>query len=289
MKNKTSKKYSKSVSDFDFHLPQSRIAQKPVTPRDRSKLLVIRRNADQDSQDSRIKHDYFFNLDKYLHAGDTLVLNDTKVIPARLFGKKETGGKVEIFLLQNTKENIWNCMISGKVKPETKILLDKKFEGTIIKRKNDDTWQVEFNKNNITSIGETPTPPYIKKKARLDRYQTIYAKDPGSVAAPTAGLHFTPRLMKKLEQKGVKIVYVTLHVGLGTFAPIRVDKIKDVKLHKEYYSVKKSAIKQINQAKRVIAVGTTSTRTLESLPVKNGKIVEKDFNNLSTDIFISPG
>ena len=313
MKNKTSKKYSKSVSDFDFHLPQSRIAQKPVTPRDRSKLLIINKKCDQDSQDYRINHDRFFNLDKYLEKGNVLVLNDTKVIPARLHGRKETGGKVEIFLLQEIAPGLsargarvnksaasaeargyrWNCMIGGKVKPGIKINLKNNFTGTVLVRNNDDTWQVEFNKKNITSIGETPTPPYIKKKAKLERYQTIYAKDPGSVAAPTAGLHFTPRVFKKLKAKGVEVVYVTLHVGLGTFAPIRVDKLEDIKLHKEYYSVDKEVIKKINKAKkenrRIISVGTTSTRTLESLPHKGGKIVEKNYDNLSTNIFISPG
>ncbi|MBU0731551.1 tRNA preQ1(34) S-adenosylmethionine ribosyltransferase-isomerase QueA [Patescibacteria group bacterium] len=289
---------TQKVKNFDFNLPQSLIAQKPVSPRDRSRFLVCRRGPQitqigQISQMGlRITHDYFYNLGEYLKKGDVLVLNDTKVIPARLYGKKETGGQIEIFLLENTEKNIWTCMIKGRVREGMIVNLAKGFQGEV-KEKKDDYYFVEFNKKNITSIGETPTPPYIKKKSRLDRYQTVYAKQTGSVAAPTAGLHFTPRLMKKLQQQGVEILYVTLHVGLGTFAPIRVEDVKDIKLHKEYFSVKKSVIQKINKAKkekrRIISVGTTSTRTLESLPVKNGKIVEKEYNNLSTNIFISPG
>ena len=287
----------KKVKNFDFDLPQSLIAQKPIAPRDRSKLLVCGKEIEPGLEPGltkiqEISHDYFFNLGRYLKKGDVLVLNDTKVIPARLYGKKESGGKVEIFLLENKKNNIWSCLIKGKIREGMIIDLAKGFKGEVIEKK-DDYYLVKFNKKNITCIGETPTPPYIKKKAKLDRYQTIYAKQAGSVAAPTAGLHFTPQLIKKLKKQGVEILYVTLHVGLGTFAPIRVDNIKDIKLHKEYFSVKKSVVKKINQAKkegrRIISVGTTSTRTLESLPVKSRKIVEKDYNNLSTNIFISPG
>lgn len=264
------------LKTYNYHLPPELIAQTPLPQRDHSRLLVLNRKK------HLIIHDKFYNIAKYLKAGDILVFNDSKVIPARLHGQKETGGKIEIFLLQKKENNTWQCLTKGKIKKQQKIILPKKFLGQIMKIKDDGTKIIKFNKKNILSIGETPTPPYIKKKSNLHEYQTIYAKHEGSVAAPTAGFHFTKKLLKQLKQKGVQLEYVTLHVGLGTFAPVKTDDITQHKMHTEYFSIAPAALKRIQQAKkekrRIIAVGTTSCRTLESNKVKN-----------STNIFIYPG
>ncbi|MDP3971158.1 MAG: tRNA preQ1(34) S-adenosylmethionine ribosyltransferase-isomerase QueA [bacterium] len=268
------------LSDFDYTLPKKLIAQHPVKPRDHSRLMIL----------DRVKKDFvhqkFFNCLDYFNPGDILVVNNSKVIPARLIGHKLTGGKIEIFLLQNIKDNLWECLVGGKkMKPTTIIEFDNDFKGKLIKKISDQTWEIEFNKPNITSIGDTPLPPYITESSSPEDYQTVYAKTDGSVAAPTAGLHFTPELMKKIKAKGIEIFDVTLHVGLGTFAPVKTEKISEHKIHKEYGELSRETAVAIKEAKaknkRVIAVGTTSVRTLEAFAGKE----KKDW----IDLFITPG
>jgi len=304
------------LSDFDYNLPKNLIAQVPKKPRDHSRLLVF------DRQTGKTEHKYFFNLVDYLEKGDVLVFNNSKVFPARLIGKKkETGGKVEIFLHQKVNSNIWECLVRGRVKEKQEIEFEKDLTCEIIKNNNDGTWKVQFNfsgqkfKDLINKIGQVPLPPYIKsKKARKQEskdYQTIYADDKkvGSVAAPTAGFHFTPELIKKLKNKGVQFEYVTLHVGLGTFAPVKIENIKKHKMHAEFVEIKKDVIKNIIQAKkegrRIITVGTTSTRALEAVVSKISITKKQDtkkfkiFSNPAgkqnskfknwVDIFIYPG
>jgi S-adenosylmethionine:tRNA ribosyltransferase-isomerase len=270
------------ISKFDYYLPSDLIAQEPISPRDHSRLLIL------DKKNNRIIHDHFYHLPKYLQAGDVLIFNDSKVIPARLHGKKITGGHIEIFLLQKIKQNTWQCLVRGKIKMNQIIFFKNGFTGKIIKTLNASEMstsrllKIKFNKKNILTIGETPTPPYIKKKSNLKEYQTVYAKHKGSIAAPTAGFHFTKNLLHKLKKKGIQLEYVTLHVGLGTFAPVKVDDITKHKMHTEYFSIKKEVLARIKKAKqekrRIIAVGTTSCRVLESNKNKN-----------STNIFIYPG
>lgn len=301
------------LSDFDYHLPEGLIAQKAASPRDQSRLLVL------DRISGKIEHKKFFEIINYFKSGDLLVLNNTKVINARLLGKKaETGGKIEVFLLKKNPPNpplskgaqeVWQCLIGGKGRKENlKIKFAGRFTAEIIKNNEDGTWLVRFNQSGekfmrtVEKIGQTPLPPYIKRTANTadkKTYQTIYAQRPGSVAAPTAGLHFTPRLIEALEKKGVKIVYLTLHVGLGTFAPVKTENLKEHKMHSEWYEIGAKTMKEIIKAKkekrRVIAVGTTSVRTLESV-FKNYKINDyppagglkiKNFSGW-TDIFIYP-
>lgn len=293
------------TSDFDYHLPSELIAQKPVRPRDRSRLLLL------DKESGAINHQHFFNIIDQLHAGDVLVLNNSKVFPARLLGRKaETGGVVEIFLHKKTGTAEWECLVGGRVKEGLKIEFSKSLlAATIIKNNNDGTWQVEFNLTGakfwkaIEKVGLVPLPPYIKRdhKTASDKnnYQTVFA-DPhkvGSAAAPTAGLHFTKNLLKKIRAKGVKIVTVTLHVGLGTFAPVKTGLITEHKMHSEYAEISARTAENILKAKkaggRIIAVGTTSCRTLESADWKKiaslsqaGSLRAQSF---WTEIFIYPG
>lgn len=295
------------TKDFSYDLPLELIAQEPVSPRDHSRLLVLnKKNGD-------LSHHHFYDLPKFLKSGDLLVLNNSKVFPARLKGvKKETGGRIEIFLHQSLKsadENIWECLIGGRVKEGYEIEFENSgLKAVVLKNNNDATWQVKFNHNgeifwsSIENIGEVPLPPYIKRleNSEKDRnsYQTIYAdeKERGSAAAPTAGLHFTEELLSIIKSQGVKIKYVTLHVGMGTFAPVKEEKIIDHKMHREFASVSSDVIKEIINTKkkggRIIAVGTTSCRTLESLnwsELYNEN--EKNIKDISfwTDIFIYPG
>ena len=263
------------LSDFDYNLPSELIAQQPAKPRDHSRLLVL------DKKSGKIEHKYFFNIIDYLQAGDVLVLNNSKVFPARLIGKKkENGGKMEIFLHRRQNNYVWQCMLGGRgARVGLAVVFNKGLEGEVIKNNNDGTWEVKFNKAGetmmgiVNKIGQVPLPPYIKrnnsKKSDIANYQTVYADKIGSVAAPTAGLHFTPGLLKKIKARGVQIEYVTLHVGLGTFAPVKVDDITKHKMHAERVEVKKEVIQKIVKAKiegrRIIAVGTTSSRTLESV------------------------
>jgi S-adenosylmethionine:tRNA ribosyltransferase-isomerase len=333
------------LSDYDYNLPLELIAQEPMEPRDHSRLLVL------DKKSEETEHKHFYNIVDYLNQGDVLVMNNSKVFPARLIGKrKETGGKIEIFLLRHLDKHStvthpalqaplsrgdvccrWQCMVGGKrARPGLKIIFPKNLEAELIKDNNDQTWEVEFNISYddmmrvLDSIGEVPLPPYIKRQdnsvilseakesrdsrdeneiatlaplTRNDKenYQTVYADENkvGSVAAPTAGFHFTPELLSKIKKKGVHIEYVTLHVGLGTFAPVKVEDITKHKMHAEWVEVKKNTLNNIIFAKkekrRVIAVGTTSCRTLEAVfSTTVTKSLYKGFSGF-VNIFIYPG
>lgn len=290
-----------SVSNFDYNLPPELIAQEPAKPRDHSRLLLL------DKKTGAIFHKHFHNIVDYLKAGDVLVLNNSKVFPARLKGnKKDSGGAVEVFLHQKKSTKVWECLLKGKVRPGLLISLAPNLEAEVLENNNDGTWQVKFNLSGekfwqaINKIGEVPLPPYIKRNTpRIEdknRYQTVFAagNKVGSAAAPTAGLHFTNTLLQKVKDKGVKIVYVTLHVGLGTFAPVKTDNILEHKMHSELIEVKESALKAILSAKkkssRIIALGTTSARALESVDWEKIKKTEKiTTQSFWTNIFIYPG
>ncbi len=301
------------LSDFDYDLPKNLIATKACKKRDHSRLLVL-------GKDGKIQDKKFYNILDFLRAGDCLVLNNSKVIPARLFAKKESGGKVEVLLHQkeyvcpNKNDNFlnfWNVVLGGRKLKVGQILhFDNNLQAKIIKNNQDKTWLIAFNQDEntfaktINSIGQIPLPPYILKQRKEQKtfqddyfdYQTVYADDKksASVAAPTAGLHFTKDLLKKIEKKGVKIFYVSLHIGLGTFAPVKTENIKDHKMHKEFVEVDKETLNAIFQAKKsgknIIAVGTTSLRSLEAIASRFGlnHFFEKDFADY-VDIFIYPG
>ncbi len=282
-------------SDFYFDLPEELIAQTPLKDRSASRLLVL------DKETGAIEHKIFKDIIDYLDPGDCLVINETKVLPARLIGEREdTGTRVEILLLKRlTDEKCWECIVY----PGKKARIGKRivFGGGLLKAEVVDIVEegnriVRFEYDGIfeeilDKLGQMPLPPYIKEKLEdKDRYQTVYAKNNGSAAAPTAGLHFTPELLNKIEEKGVKIARLTLHVGLGTFRPVKEDDILDHKMHSEYYMIEPEQADIINNARknggRIISVGTTSTRTLESVAEENGYIPAKSG---WTDIFIYPG
>lgn len=275
---------------FNYYLPPELIAQKPTKPRDHSRLMVLSRKTGQ------IIDDYFFNISKYLKKGDVLVLNDSKVFPARLIGKKETGGRAEILLVQKKDKNIWRCLLKTRnAKENIKIKIGKELEAGLVRKELNGNWLISFNKSGqnfekiINQLGQAPTPPYIKRISNLKEYQTIYARHNGSIAAPTAGFHFTPQLIKKLKKQGIKFEFITLHVGLGTFLPIKTERIEKHQMLEEQYFIKPEVFKRLQIAKKrgakIISVGTTSTRTLESifadkkLKMKNGW----------TNLFIKPG
>ncbi len=283
---------------FDYNLPKTLISQKLVLPRDKCKLLVYNRDT------KKIQHRIFSDVLSYLDKNDALVLNDTKVFPSRLMGEKETGGKIEIFLLKpvdnnfsSTVNNKWYILTNKKLHNHSKIVFKKNKQviltGTIyndvdnIKIKFDDKGKMLWTK--IYELGNMPLPPYIKSQKDQKHYQTIYAKNLGSCAAPTAGFHFTNRLLEKLKTKGVKIEYITLNVGLGTFKPIKVDKVEDHYMDMEYLSIDKATAHRLtqykNQGKNIVAVGTTVVRTLESIYV--GKKFKDNIKK--TNIFIYPG
>ena len=282
------------VSDFNYNLPEELIAQTPTKKRDESRLMVL------DRSKRTIEHKIFKDIIEYLKPGDVLVRNNTKVIPARIYGKKETGANVEFLLLNNIEGDIWESIVrpGNKLHVGTKVI----FGNGILKAEVLDimpggTRKVKFEYDGIFNeildkIGLMPLPPYIHEELKeKDRYQTVYAKYNGSAAAPTAGLHFTDELLKKLEQKGVIIANVTLHVGIGTFRPVKEDTVEAHKMHSEHFYIKQEDVDKINKAKeegrRVIAVGTTSCRVLESIAdEKTGKVrkIEDD-----TEIFIYPG
>ncbi|OGF32408.1 tRNA preQ1(34) S-adenosylmethionine ribosyltransferase-isomerase QueA [Candidatus Falkowbacteria bacterium RIFOXYD2_FULL_35_9] len=286
---------------FNYKLPEKLIATKPASPRDHSRLLVF------DRKSQEIKLQKFFNITQYLQAGDLMIFNNTKVFPARIFGQKtETGGKIEILLLKNLMSKLWQVLIGGKhLKPGLKLRFKQGLEAEVIKPLEGKTWQVKFNFSGkqfneiINKIGETPIPPYISSRLNCpisnlkSKYQTIYAQKTGSVAAPTAGLHFTKNLLNKIKNKGVDIEFITLHVGMGTFEPVSVNTIEKHQMHAEYVELKKSVIRKIRQAKqegrRIIVVGTTSARTLEALAeeILNSKQI-KDIKK-EVNIFIFPG
>ena len=281
-------------SDFYFDLPEELIAQDPLTDRSGSRLLKL------DRQTGEIEHHTFKEVIDYLNPGDCLVLNNTKVIPARLMGEREnTGATIEVLLLKRKEKDVWETLVKPgkKAKEGTKIIFGNGLlTGEVIDVVEEGNRLIRFSYDGIfeevlDQLGEMPLPPYITHKLQdKNRYQTVYAKYDGSAAAPTAGLHFTRELLQKIEEKGVKLAYVTLHVGLGTFRPVKVDNILEHHMHSEYYEVTKEAADTINQAKesghRVIAVGTTSCRTLESVADENGHMVPKSGN---TEIFIYPG
>ena len=263
---------------FDYKLPKNLIAQKQIKPRDHSRLLVI------DKRARRTNHDFFYKLDKYLEKGDVLVFNDSKVFPARLKMSKETAGKVEVFLLNDLKNRKWEVLVGGKIKKGDKLKIIE-LECEILDKLLNGRFEVRFNiggkkfRDILDKVGETPLPPYIKikdsKKVRED-YQTVYAKKEGSVAAPTAGFHFTPKVFSKLKKKGVKMEFVTLHVGLGTFQPVKSEKIEKHEMHVEYVILDKGVTERLNRYKkegrRIIGVGTTSARVLEAMSDKKGKL-----------------
>jgi len=284
------------LSDFDYFLDTGRIAQEPVPERDHARLMVL------DRQTGDRHHRRFFEITDFLRPGDVLVLNDTRVIPARLHARKESGGQIEVFLLRDLGENRWEVMIRGKVAPDTVVLLESGAQGIVEKVLPDGKRVVRFLMktdllNYMERFGKVPLPPYIhrnggQKPVQLDRerYQTVYARDPGAVAAPTAGLHFTEGLLQKIRKKGVRIVTLTLHVGYGTFKPVTVETIEEHKMDEEYYSIDENAARTINGAirdgSRIIAVGTTSTRALESAVDQSGYLTR---HSGSTDLFIYPG
>ncbi len=280
-------------SDFFYHLPEELIAQTPIEPRDASRLMTLSRT------DGQISHTVFRQLDDYLRSGDTLVLNNTRVLPARIFGKRrDTGAVVEFVLLKQKSALIWECIAGPgkKAKTGTSFVFSDDLSAEVIDVLPDGNRIIEFSCNGeffslLDKVGQMPLPHYIKEKLEnKERYQTVYSKELGSAAAPTAGLHFTGEMLERLKSKGINIAYVTLHVGLGTFRPVKADEITDHKMHSEHYSIPYETAEIINKAKknggRVICVGTTSCRTLESAATKFGEIKECSDD---TDIFIYPG
>jgi S-adenosylmethionine:tRNA ribosyltransferase-isomerase len=280
------------TSDFDYYLPERLIAQTPLSSRENSRLLAY------DKINDKITHDYFYNLQSYLKKGDLLCINNTRVLPARLYGNTESGGKVEFLLLKRIQGDTWEVLVKPgkKARVGAVITFSPELSAKVTGNGVDGTRIADFFYQGIfesilEKIGEMPLPHYIKQK--LDdgeRYQTVYSRFSGSAAAPTAGLHFTPSLMQKLESSGVSFAKVLLHVGLGTFRPVKTEDILQHKMHSEYFEVSEEAAKQINDARRegrrVIAVGTTSVRVLESVADKDGYI--KSCRG-ETDIFIYPG
>lgn len=281
------------VEDFDFDLPKDLIAQTPIKDRDTSRLLVL----NKDNGD--IKHKHFYDILDYMEKGDTLVLNDTKVLPARLYGvKEETNAAIEILMLKDNGEDVWECLVkpAKRVKEGTVIKFSDKLKAKCTGVYENGIRHFKFIYNGIfyeilDELGEMPLPPYIHEKLKeKDRYQTVYAKNIGSSAAPTAGLHFTKELLTKIKNKGINIVYITLHVGLGTFRPVTVSNVNDHKMHSEFYIMSKETADILNETKKsnhkIISVGTTSTRTLETIVSLYGKFKE---TSGFTDIFIYPG
>lgn len=283
-----------NVSDFNFELPQELIAQDPLKDRSSSRLLVL------DRETGEVEHRGFREIVSYLKKGDCLVLNDTKVIPARLFGVKEdTQAKIEVLLLKRREHDVWETLVKPgkKAKPGTVLLFgDGMLKGTVADVVEEGNRLIQFAYDGIFEeildrLGQMPLPPYITHQLQdKNRYQTVYAKHEGSAAAPTAGLHFTKELLEQIEQMGVKIARVTLHVGLGTFRPVKVENVLDHHMHSEYYMVEEAAAEMINTTKkqggRVICVGTTSCRTIESAATEDGMVKA---GRGWTEIFIYPG
>ena len=283
-----------NVKDFYFELPQELIAQDPLEDRAASRLLVL------DKKTGDITHRGFRDVLEYLHPGDCLVINDTKVIPARLYGvKRDTGAKIEILLLKRREKDVWETLVKPgkKAKPGTVLDFgDGILTGTVEETVDEGNRLIRFSYEGIFEeildrLGQMPLPPYITHQLKdKNRYQTVYAKHDGSAAAPTAGLHFTKELLKEIQEKGVEIAHVTLHVGLGTFRPVKVENVQDHHMHSEFYIVEESEAEKINRAKqagnRVVCVGTTSCRTVESASTEEGLVKA---GTGWTDIFIYPG
>ena len=280
-------------SDFFFDLPEELIAQTPLEQRDASRLLHL------DKQTGEIEHRHFYELPQYLHRGDCLVLNDTRVLPARLLGCRKSGGGVELVLLRDLGDGRWECLSrpGRKTKPGTELQFgDGELTATVEAVAEGGNRIVQFHYTGIflevlERLGKMPLPPYIKEELQDgERYQTVYSRELGSAAAPTAGLHFTPELLKQIEQQGVKLCYVTLHVGLGTFRPVKEEKIEDHEMHSEFCVISPETAETINSVKknggRVIAVGTTPCRTLESFAGEDGTV---EAGSRWTNIFIYPG
>lgn len=283
-----------NVKDYDYDLPEELIAQDPLEDRSSSRLMVL------DRQTGDVEHRHFTDILEYLHPGDCLVINNTKVIPARLFGVKEdTQAKIEVLLLKRKENDIWETLVKPgkKAKPGTKLVFgDGLLTAEVVDVVEEGNRLIHFHYDGIfeeilDQLGQMPLPPYITHQLKdKNRYQTVYAKYDGSAAAPTAGLHFTKELLQKVKDMGVDIAEVTLHVGLGTFRPVKVENVLDHHMHSEFYMVSQEAADKINRAKesghRVIAVGTTSTRTLEAAADENGRLYE---TSGWTEIFIYPG
>ncbi len=282
------------VSDFYFELPEELIAQYPLEKRDSSRLMVL------DKKTGEIEHRKFHDILEYLNEGDTLVLNNTRVLPARLIGEKEeTGGKIEFLLLKRIEGDKWECLAKPGRKAKVGTVFtfgEGKLKAIVREIGEEGNRIIEFKYDGIfeqvlDELGQMPLPPYIHEKLEdKERYQTVYSKEKGSAAAPTAGLHFTEELLKEIKDKGVNIAYLTLHVGLGTFRPVKVDDVNNHVMHSEYYHLDKENAELINKTKeagkRVISVGTTSSRTLETIGDENGRVREQSG---WTDIFIYPG
>ena len=281
------------VSEFNYNLPEELIAQHPYDKRDEARLMIL------DRENQKYEHKIFRDIIDYLKPGDCLVINNTKVIPARLYGKKDTGANVEFLLLKRIEGDVWEAMVrpGSKIKPGTKVEFgDGLLKAEVLDVLEGGNRKVKFEYNGIFNeildqIGLMPLPPYIKEKLEdKDKYQTVYAKYDGSAAAPTAGLHFTKELLEQIKQKGIEVANVTLHVGIGTFRPVKVENIEEHQMHSEHYYIKKEDVEKINKAKqngnRVIAVGTTSCRVLESVADENGMLKEVEGD---TSIFIYPG
>lgn len=283
-----------NVKDFDYELPEELIAQDPLEDRSSSRLLVLDKNTGE------VEHHVFKEITGYLRAGDCLVINNTRVIPARLFGVREgTEAKIEILLLKRREKDVWETLVKPgkKAKPGTKISFGEGLlTGEVIDVVEEGNRLIQFQYEGIFEeildrLGQMPLPPYITHQLKdKNRYQTVYAKHDGSAAAPTAGLHFTPELLEEIRRMGVSIAEVTLHVGLGTFRPVKVENVLDHHMHSEFYQIEQDAVDKINSARaaghRVISVGTTSTRTLEAAADENGILTAKSG---WTDIFIYPG
>ena len=281
------------LSDFDYELPQELIAQTPIEKRDESRLMILNRETGE------IGHHHFHDILDELYQGDVLVLNNTKVIPARLIGtKEETGAVIELLLLKELGDDIWECLSrpAKRLKIGTIVSFGNKLKAQVVEKMDEGIVRVRLIYDGILmeildELGEMPLPPYIHEKLQeKDRYQTVYAKVSGSAAAPTAGLHFTKELLEQLRQKGVEILFITLHVGLGTFRPVEEENILEHHMHSEFYMMSKEIAERINLAKRdgrkIYAVGTTTTRTLETIMHKYHEFRECSGN---TDIFIYPG
>ena len=282
------------LKDFNYDLPEELIAQDPLEDRSSSRLMVLHKDT------GRIEHKIFRDIIDYLNPGDCLVINDTKVIPARLMGiKEDTGAAIEVLLLKRNADDVWECLVKPGKKARTGARIvfgEGLLVGEIVDVIEDGNRMIKFHYEGIfeeilDKLGQMPLPPYITHKLQdKNRYQTVYARNEGSAAAPTAGLHFTKELLEKIKEKGVNVVSITLHVGLGTFRPVKVDKIEEHHMHTETFNISKEAADTINRTRaavgRVIAVGTTSCRTLESAAADDGTIPARSGD---TDIFIYPG
>ena len=284
------------TTDFDYHLPESSIAQTPAEPRDASRLLVLHRGTGE------VEHKVFRDVRQYLKTGDLLVLNQTRVIPARIFARKETGGKVELLLLRKRDPLTWEALVGGKgLRVGTSVQVENGPKAQIVEFLEGSERLIQFSEPiepYFSQVGNVPLPPYIHEKLNdPERYQTVFSKEPGSAAAPTAGLHFTPELLEELRQNGVKVAYVTLHVGLDTFAPVNEDNPEEHKIHSEWCQLSQETAAAINETKRnggrVIAVGTTSVRTLESTAFYASRTtphgIELSPFSGATSLYILPG